>query len=520
MSDWLVVGGVTLTPWIAGLCAALLGWAGASGDRAARLAATVVGVGFVATIVIAIASVAAPHRSEQVVFGSTSVHLDALALILSVLVLGLSALIQVFAIRYLRGDLRQVWFVVAANLLTGFTVLMVCAGSVALFTVAWIGAGAALVVLLATYRPLAQARDGIRRTGSRFMIADTVFLVPVAILLVTAKGDIPLDQLGAVAESLPLPLQLTCAALLVVSALARSSQIPFQGWLPFTLAAPTPVSALMHAGVVNAGAILLIRFAPAIAPHQAVMIGVFVAGAVTLVYASAVRLVRPDVKGRLVFSTMAQMGFMIMACGLGVFAAAIFHLVAHSLFKSTLFLGAGMGVRQHAVDRDLPPRENYSPFTLAAAVTLSVLVPLAALSAAEWVFSPDVSTASTALLVFVAVTASVALGTALSTNFSARTFLTGTATIALLAFGYVALLQMFTAALEPATTINAGPAWLLALPAVGLIAVQLLSRNPRQLAHLRDLVYARTVTTALPRPPAIPRPPVVPRPSVTTGVLS
>ncbi len=520
MSDWLVVGGVTLTPWIAGLCAGLLGWAGASGDRAARVASTVLGVGFVASVAVAIASVAVPHQSAQVVLGSTSVNLDALALILSMLVLGLSALIQVFAIRYLRGDLRQVWFVVAANLLTGFTVLMVCAGSVALFAVAWIGAGAALVVLLATYRPLAQARDGIRRTGTRFMIADTGFLVPVAVLLFTARGDIPLDQLGAVAESLPLPLQLICAALLVVSALARSSQIPFQGWLPFTLAAPTPVSALMHAGVVNAGAILLIRFAPAIAPHQAVMIGVFAAGAVTLVYASAVRLTRPDVKGRLVFSTMAQMGFMIMACGLGVFAAAIFHLVAHSLFKSTLFLGAGMGVRQHAVDRDLPPRQIQSPFALAVAVTLSVLVPLAALAAAEWVFSPTVSAASTALLVFVAVTASVTLGTVLSTDFSPRTFLTGTTTAVVLVFGYVALLQMFSAALESETSINAAPAWLLALPTVGLIAVQLLSRNPNRIAHLRDIIYARTVTTTLPRRPALPRTPAVPRTSATTGVLS
>ncbi|WP_166786879.1 MULTISPECIES: proton-conducting transporter membrane subunit [Cryobacterium] len=520
MPDWLVVGGVTVTPWIAGLSAALLGWAGASGDRVARVAATVTGVGFVVSVAVAIASVAAPHQSEQVAFGSTAVHLDALAMILSMLVLGLSALIQVFAIRYLRGDLRQVWFVVAANLLTGFTVLMVCAGSVALFAVAWIGVGVALVVLLATYRPLSQARDGIRRTGTRFLIADTAFLVPVAVLLVTAGGDIPLDQLGAVAATLPLPLQLTCAALLVVSALARSSQIPFQGWLPFTLAAPTPVSALMHAGVVNAGAILLIRFAPAIAQHQAVMIGVFMAGAVTLVYASAVRLVRPDVKGRLVFSTMAQMGFMIMACGLGVFAAAIFHLVAHSLFKSTLFLGAGMGVRQHAVDRDLPPRQIYSPFALAAAVTLSVLVPLAALAAAEWAFSPPVSAASTALLVFVAVTASVALGTALSTNFSPRTFLTGTASTVVLIVGYVALLQLFTAALEPETTINAAPAWLLAVPTVGLIAVQLLSRNPHRLAHLRDRVYTTAVTTTLPRPPALPRPKAAPRPPVTTGVLS
>ena len=173
-----------------------------------------------------------------------------------------------------------------------------------------------------------------------------------------------------------------------------------------------------------------------------------------------------------------------------------------------------MDVRQHAVDRDLPPRQIQSPFALAAALTLSVLVPLAASTAAEWVFSPTVSTASAALLVFVAVTASVALGTALSTDFTLRTLLTDAASVVVLAFGYVALLQMFTAALDPATTINAAPAWLLALPAFGLIAVQLLSRNPHQLLHLGDLIYTRTVTTTLPRQPAVPRPPV------TTGVLS
>jgi NAD(P)H-quinone oxidoreductase subunit 5 len=244
------------------------------------------------------------------------------------------------------------------------------------------------------------------------------------------------------------------------------------------------------------------------------MIGVFVVGAVTLVYASAVRLVRPDVKGRLVFSTMAQMGFMIMACGLGMFGAAIFHLVAHSLFKSTLFLGAGMGVRQHAVDRDLPARQTQSPPTLAAAVALSVLVTVASLTAAAWVFLPTASMASLGLLAFVALTASVALGTALSTDFSARTLLSGAASTAALAFGYVSFLRVFTVALEPSITIDAAPAWLLALPALALAGLQLLSRNPHRLAPLRDVVYARTVTAALARPPVLPRSPA------TSGVLS
>ncbi len=491
MSNDLAVLALAVAPWIAALFAAIAGRAGLSADAVARIASAVVGAGFIASVAAVPYVVAS--GSAQVGVGATTLRLDALAMILSMLVLGLSALIQTFAVRYLRGDSRQVWFVVSANLLTGFTVLMVCAGSVAVFAVGWVGAGAALLLLLATYWPLAQARDGVRRTGIRFFIADAAFLLAVTILLVANEGDVSLDQLGEVAGSLPGQAQLIVAALLVAAALARSSQIPFQGWLLFTLAAPTPVSALLHAGVVNAGAILLIRFAPAITQHQVVMITIFLAGAATLVYASTLRLVRPDVKGRLVFSTMAQMGFMIMACGLGLFTAAIFHLVAHALFKSALFLGAGTGVRHHAVERDLPTRARHSRSTIAVAVSVSLIVPLLALVAAKLVFSPTVTAASAGLLAFVVVTASVALASALITNFSVRTAVIGLVATFGLTFAYVGSLEVFTATLETAAAVNGAPAWLLVVPSLGLLAVELLARNPRPAARLRDLVYTHSL---------------------------
>ncbi|WP_104089455.1 proton-conducting transporter membrane subunit [Cryobacterium sp. N19] len=468
----------------------------------ARLVAVVMGVGFLVTVVAI--PVIFSSGSLRVGIQRSTLQVDGLAVVLSALVLGLSALIQSFAIRYLRGDSRQLWFVAASALLTGFTVLMVCAGSVAVFAVGWIGAGAALVLLLGTYFPLAQARRGKRATAVRFILADAAFVSAVVVLLVAGGGDLSWARLGAVVTGLPVPVQVIVAGLLTTGAFARSSQIPFHGWLPFTLAAPTPVSALMHAGVVNAGAILLFRFAPAIALHASVMTIVFLVGATTLTYAAAVRLVRADVKGRLVFSTMGQMGFMIMACGLGLFAAAIFHLIAHSLFKSALFLGAGAGITQHTVSRDLPDPKPRTRVSYGIAVAVGVLVPGGTLLAAKLVLAPTASAATIGLLGFVSLTASVALASALITHFTLRTFVSGVGATVLLLVGYVAFLHTFTAALQPVFSITAAPAWLLLLPGLSLLGVQLLA-STQCLTGFRNLVYARAVTTTVSRPPSVQR---------------
>lgn len=473
-------------------------------ETVARLVAAVMGIGFLATVVAI--PVIFSSGSVRIGIQQSTLHVDGVAVVLSALVLGLSALIQSFAIRYLRGDPRQLWFVATSSLLAGFTILMVCSGSVAVFAVGWIGAGGALILLLRTYFPLTQARRGVRATAVRFILADTAFVSAVLVLMVSGGGDLSWGRLGAVVAGLTAPVQIILASLLLASALARSSQIPFQGWLPFTLATPTPVSALMHAGVVNGGAILLFRFAPAIAVHTSVMTLCFLAGATTLIYATGVRLVRADVKGRLVFSTMGQMGFMIMACGLGLFAAAIFHLIAHSLFKSALFLGAGSGVNQHAISRDLPAPKPLTRVNFGVAIAVGVLVPGAALLATEMVLSPTTSAATIGLLGFVSLTASVAFASALITHFTLRTFVSSVTVTVLLVVGYVAFLHTFTAALQPALQtdfpITAAPAWLLLLPGIGLLGLQLLASTPR-LNGLSNLLYARAVTTTVSRPPTV-----------------
>ncbi|WP_343926635.1 proton-conducting transporter membrane subunit [Rhodoglobus aureus] len=424
---------------------------------------------------------------------------DSLAQIMSMLVLGLSTLIQVFALRYLRGDARQTWFVTSTNAVTAFSVLLVCAGSVTSFALAWLGAGSALVALLGTYRNLDQARDGMRRTARRFAIADSGLLIGLAFVIVPAGGDVPLNEVPSQVAAMPSAIQMLIALLLVASALARSSQLPFHGWLPFTLAAPTPVSALMHAGVVNAGAILLLRFSGTVGIHQSIMIVIFVMGSATVIYASAVRLVRPDVKGRLVFSTMAQMGFMIMTCGLGLYAAAIFHLIAHSLFKSALFLGAGTGVRQRAIERNLPAPAPATPLTVVAAITVAFVVPLASLIAAKVGLTPNGSNAELGLFAFVALTVGVTLGAGLLTHFSFQSLALGVLMTIGVAFGYAAATHEFGAAFNLPTSAAAAPPWLLIIPVAGLLIIEVLTRTRTRLTTLRGLVYTRSLSTTVSR---------------------
>lgn len=503
MVEAVLAGCVLTAAPVAAIGGAVVGrW---SRDAAARFAATVVAAGWVASICLALVRLVAPTAGGITGVGLPVLSVDSLALLLLLLVLGLSALIQFFAVRYLRGDTRQVWFVVTVNLVTACTALMVCTITVLGFGLAWVAAGASLVALLATYPHLPQARDGVRRTAARFLIGDLPFVAAVTMLMVAAGGDVNLTDLDKALAELPGSLAMVVAVLLVIPALARSSQVPFHGWLPATLAAPTPVSALMHAGVVNAGAILILRFSPAIGESVPAMTLVFCAGALTLGYASAVRLIKPDVKGRLVFSTMAQMSFMMLACGMGAFAAAVFHLIAHGLFKSALFLGAGSGVAREVKQRGWPTRQETQWPQATASLVIAVIVPIGAIVAARLFLGIELSPASQGLQAFVVFTAAVALGTTLWTHFSASTAVIGSLAITGLTFGYTALINLFDTVLAFGPVPAAVNAWWLLISGSVLMALPLIqhfrsgNRVSRRLYALA--LAAGTPTTGVKRQP-------------------
>ena len=141
-----------------------------------------------------------------------------------------------------------------------------------------------------------------------------------------------------------LPLTIAAAALLAIAALLKSAQFPTHGWLTEVMETPTPVSALLHAGVVNAGGFLLIRFADVMLQAPVVLAVLVMVGGFTALFGSLVMLTQSAVKTSLAWSTVAQMGFMILQCGLALFPIALLHIVAHSLYKAHAFLASGSAI--------------------------------------------------------------------------------------------------------------------------------------------------------------------------------
>jgi len=153
-------------------------------------------------------------------------------------------------------------------------------------------------------------------------------------------GTWEFDALFTAAASDPGPLP-TVAWLLVACVALKSAQFPFHSWLPDTMETPTPVSAFMHAGIINAGGFLLIRLQPLLVHAPSALHFLALLGALTAMFGAVVMLPQPSVKRALAYSTIAQMGFMLLQCGVGAFALALLHIVAHSLYKAHAFLRSG-----------------------------------------------------------------------------------------------------------------------------------------------------------------------------------
>ena len=275
---------------------------------------------------------------------------DPLAAIMSFLILSVSLTIQTFSYRYMIGEPRAGAFLGGFSLATGFLLVLVTARNLILLYAAWELVLVALCLLLIHHRDRRESSRPATRTWVMNQIGGG-FLLAGILVLGHAFGTFDLDRIFSMLhQNLPpvfswggkdvSPMDL--AGFLIASGvLVRSAQFPFHLWLPLTLDAPTPVSGFMHAGIVNAGGFILNRLSPVFLHTPDVLHGLFLIGAFTAMVGSSVMLVQVNVKQTLVYSTMGQMGYMIAECGLGVFPAAIFHMIAHGIFKATLFLGSG-----------------------------------------------------------------------------------------------------------------------------------------------------------------------------------
>jgi NAD(P)H-quinone oxidoreductase subunit 5 len=268
-------------------------------------------------------------------------------LVLALLVQLLGKVIASFSARYLEGEANQRRYIGALAAVLASVHLLLLADHWLLLIAAWASVGMALQHLLCFYpdRPFALLAAHKKHIADR--LADVMLLGATA-LAWWEVGSGSLSALWAYIaqqQGLSIPLQAS-AVLLVIAVMLRTALLPVHGWLIQVMEAPTPVSALLHAGVANLGGFVLIRFAPMLEQASAARVLLLVLGLATAVLAGMVMLTRISIKVRLAWSTVAQMGFMLLECALGLYTLAALHLIGHSLYKAHAFLSASAVVRQ------------------------------------------------------------------------------------------------------------------------------------------------------------------------------
>lgn len=269
----------------------------------------------------------------------------ALGVGLALLVQLLGTVIGRFSSRYLDGEPRQSRYAAALAAVLAGVHLLLLADHWVLLIASWAAIGLALQRLLCFYadRPFALLAAHKKRLADRS--ADALLLAAAALAWWTVGSGSFSDLADHLATQGAAPALQASAGCLVLAVVLRTALLPVHGWLIQVMEAPTPVSALLHAGVVNLGGFVLIRFATLLEHATAARWLLVGAGLATALLAGLVMLTRVSIKVRLAWSTVAQMGFMVMECGLGLYTLAALHLIGHSLYKAQAFLSASGAVR-------------------------------------------------------------------------------------------------------------------------------------------------------------------------------
>ncbi len=400
---------------------------------------------------------------------------DAVSATMTLLVAFVGWVVVRYSRSYLDGEAREGAFH-ALMLATLATVLaLVQAGSLAVLAAAFLAAGLGLRQLLLFYADRPEAR----RAAAKFTLvwgAGDVALISAAALLWFAYGTADIAALShAAGGGLSLAAHVA-VALLVLAAALKTASFPLHGWLTEVMEAPTPVSALLHAGIINAGGFLLIRLADLVQASPGAMAALVMLGGFTALFGAAVMLTQSAVKTALAWSTVSQMGFMLLQCGLGLWPLALLHIVAHSLYKAHAFLASGGAVKAVAAIRRPGPVAvpGFGAVLRAFAVALALY---ATVAFGFWLISGPKSAQALALgaiLIFgVAYLVAQGLADAAPAALTRRTA-TASLAAALAYFGFQLAAAALWGPFLPATPVAGALEWaliLLALITFGLVAV-------------------------------------------------
>lgn len=270
-------------------------------------------------------------------------YFDNLTWLMIGLVCFIGSCVASFATRYLKGDSQYQRFFLSLLGLIISIILMVSSNHLLLLLTAWCLSNIFLIRLMVHRSSWKAAKASGFLTGKTALLGASAMLLSVACFYLET-GETEIQQLIAhESDSNLMLLGLIC---LLIAAMCQSAIWPFHRWLISSLNSPTPVSAIMHAGLINGGGFLLARFAPLTLQHSVLMNLIFTIGMLTAVVGTLWKLIQPDVKRMLACSTMGQMGFMFAQCGLGLFPLAVTHLIWHGMFKAYLFLNSGSAAQE------------------------------------------------------------------------------------------------------------------------------------------------------------------------------
>ena len=298
-------------------------------------------------------------------------YLDQLSLVMVLVVTGVGFLIHIYSVGYIWDDPGYYRFFSYLNLFMFFMLTLVLAGNYLQMFIGWEGVGLASYLLIGFWF----TKDSAASAGKKAFIVNRVgdfgFLIAL-FLLIEHFGSLDFSQVFYAVKPMPVEtagagLLTAIAILLMVGACGKSAQIPLYVWLPDAMEGPTPVSALIHAAtMVTAGVYMVARSHAVFDRAPIAMTVVAIIGTLTAFFAATIGIAQTDIKKVLAYSTISQLGYMFMACGVGAFSAGIFHLMTHAFFKGLLFLAAGSVI--HAIGgeqdmRNMGGLRSYIPWT-------------------------------------------------------------------------------------------------------------------------------------------------------------
>ncbi|GAB1477878.1 proton-conducting transporter membrane subunit [Paracoccaceae bacterium] len=405
--------------------------------------------------------------AQVLALGDTAlVRLDAISITMALLVSFVGWVVLRYSRRYLDGEAREGRFHGLTLAAIAAVLVLVTAASLPVLVASFMATGLILRQLLLFYPDRAEAR----RAAAKFVRvwgAGDLALILASLLLWHSFGTANIAALTRI-DSLPATAPLA-VALLVLAAALKTAAFPLHGWLTEVMEAPTPVSALLHAGIINSGGVLLITLAGLVQHSPGAMAALVMIGGFTALFGGLVMLTQSAVKTALAWSTVAQMGFMLLQCGLGLWALALLHIVAHSLYKAHAFLSSGGAVQ--AVNAIRKPGPVAVPGLAAVARSFALaLVIFGAVATGFTLLVGDKSPQALALgamLIFgVSYLIAQGLADAAPAALSQRTMAASVAT-ALAYFGFQVLAQTIWGDSLPATPVAGALEWALIVLAIG-----------------------------------------------------